>query len=397
MSQYAQFSVSTLSDSNDRVAVLNRRFINYLISLNFARGQLLAEEGDEQVEVSASRELLAVEQQRRAEQARRQAAHDRVRHEVEQQLHQRLYAAVEQRLNEPHFVRDRVLCLNANAAHLLDHLFSPSSSSRKIETLAQGLDWLHVGLVKLVNLPPFASPNDLRRARITHFRNALNFVGSDDLKVIVGALSMQQWLPPAEAPFVLLRRKLWHHVMSTAVLCQRLAELDDKLDPAVAFNIGMFHEMGKVVLARLYVKIFDDVRQAMLQDLRNETTSARYNALVNIDPDQQFLRDLMLQKDTQVTQHLFADFGLARLPFTAVYEQYAQAHSVRETSGYARVLWQANTFSEFRMLHQANLATLDDGKLMFAASEIPAATVVELRKLNLKKLILARERASLAS
>ena len=397
MSQYAQFSVSTQTDSNDRVAVLNRRFINYLISLNFARGQLTEEEGSEQVEIAASRELLAVEQRRRAEQARRQAVHDQVRKEVEQQLHQRLYAAVEKHLEAPQYLRERVLFLNPNTAQLLDQFFSPTASTRKIEALAQGLDWLHVGLVKLVNLPPFADPNDPRRARITHFRNALNFVGSEDIKVIVGALSMQQWLPPAEAPFVLLRRKLWHHVMATAVLCQRLAELDGQLDPAVAFNVGMFHEMGKVVLARLYVKIFDDVRQAMLQDLRNETTSARYNALVNIDPDQQFLRDLMLQKDQQVTHRLFADFGLTRLPLASVYEQYAQAQHVSETSGYARVLWQANTFSEFRMLHGANLATLEDGKQMFAASELQAATIVELRKLNLKKLILARERASLAS
>lgn len=397
MSQYAQFSVSTQSDSNDRVAVLNRRFINYLISLNFARGQLLAEEGGDTVEITASRELLAVEQRRRTEQAHRQAAHDEVRKEVEQQLHQRLYAAVEQRLGDQRYLRERVLGVNPNTAALLDHLYSPSASSRKIETLAQGLDWLHVGLVKIVNLPPFADPKDPRRARITQFRNALNFVGSEDIKVIAGALSMQQWLPPAEAPFVLLRRKLWHHVMATAVLCQRLAELDKNLEPAVAFNVGMFHEMGKVVLARLYVKIFDDVRQAMLQDLRNETTSARYNALVNIDPDQQFLRDLMLQKDKQVTHRLFAGFELSRLPLSAVYEQYAQAQSFSETSGYARILWQANAFSEFRMLHSANLATLEDGKLMFAASELQAATVVELRKLNLKKLILARERASLAS
>lgn len=397
MSQYAQFSVSTQSDSNDRVAVLNRRFINYLISLNFARGQLLAEEGGDTVESVASRELLAVEQKRRAEQARRQAAHDQVRKEVEQQLHQRLYAAVEKRLGDQRYLRERVLLLNTNTAQLLDHLFSPSANSRKIETLAQGLDWLHVGLVKLVNLPPFADPKDPRRARITHFRNALNFCGSEDIKVIAGALSMQQWLPPAEPPFVLLRRKLWHHVMATAVLCQRLAELDGRLDPAVAFNVGMFHEMGKVVLARLYVKIFDDVRQAMLQDLRNETTSARYNALVNIDPDQQFLRDLMLQKDRQVAHHLFTGFELTQLPLSSVYEQYAQAQSVGETSGYARLLWQANTFSEFRMLHSANLATLEDGKLMFAASELQASTVIELRKVNLKKLILARERASLAS
>lgn len=392
MSHYAQFSVSTQSDSSDRVALLSRRFINYLISLNFARGELMAEEGLDDSEDQASRELLAVEQRHRAEQARKQAVHAKVRREVEQQLHKRLYLAVEKRLSEQSYIRDRVLFLGGNAPRFLDTLFSPSASSRRIEELAQGLDWLHVGLVKIVNLPPFADPKDPRRARITNFRGALNFVGAEDIKVIAAALTMQNWLPPAEPPFVLLRRKLWQHVMATATTCQRLAELDGKLDPAIAFNVGMFHEMGKVVLARLYVKIFDDVRQAMLQDLRNETTSARYNALVQIKPDQQFLRDLMLQKEREVTQLLFQGLEFQRLPLAQIYAQYAQAQSISETSGFSRILWQASTFSQFRMLHSANLATLEDGKKMFAASELSAKTLLELRKVSLKKITPARER-----
>lgn len=149
-----------------------------------------------------------------------------------------------------------------------------------------------------------------------------------------------------------------------------------------------------MVLARLYVKIFDDVRQLMLRDLRNETTSARYNALVQIEPDQQFLRDLMLQKERQVTHLLFAGFELERLPLHRIYEEFASAQTISETSGYARLLWQANTFSEFRMLHSANLASLEDGKRMFAASELNAKDILELRKVNLKKLILARDRGN---
>lgn len=392
MSQYAQFRISTQSDSSDRVALLGRRYINYLISLNFARGQFINEEGLESESKVSSRELLAVEQKRQAERARKEVAHQRVRKDVEQQLHKRLYQAVERRLVDQEFIRDRVLYLTANEPALLDTLFSPSAHSKKIEQLSQGLDWLHEGVVKLVNLPPFADPADGRRARITSFRGALNFVGAEDIKIITPALTMRNWLPPAEPPFVLLRRKLWQHVLSTAILSQRLAELDGKLDPAIAFNAGIFHEMGKVVLARLYVKIFDDVRQKMLQDLRNETTSARYNALVAIEPDQQFLRDLMLQKEREVTHMLFAAMELRHLPLNQIYDNYATANTFSETSGYARILWQANIFSEFRMLHSANLATANDGKKMFAASELTPSMVSTLGKVNLKRLILSRNR-----
>lgn len=381
-----------VGSQSERVARLNRRFIDYIISLNFARGQFMVDEGIAEGNEEAARELLAVEQKQRAEKARKSAVQEKVRQDVEVRFQRRLFREVERRLQDQATIRDRVLMLPENGPALLDSLFSPATNSKKIEQLAQGLDWLQVGMVKIVNMPPFADPNDTKRARITNFRGALNFVGAEDIKVIAPALSMQNWLPPAEAPFVLLRRKLWQHVMGVGIVAQRLAELDEKLDPAIAFCSGIFHEMGKVVLARLYLNVFEDVRQSMLKDLRSETTSARYNALVQIEPDQQVLRDLMVRKEREVTRLLFDGFALQRLRLADIYQEFEGATSAAGLSGYTRILYQANAYSEFRMLHHANLASIDDGKTIFAAAQLSGKTILELRKLNLKKLILSRNR-----
>ncbi|RUO32587.1 hypothetical protein CWE14_10635 [Aliidiomarina soli] len=394
MSQSAQFPASSKTESPDRVNVLARRFINYLISLNFARGQFNSEEGLVDDDEAISRELLAVEQKRRAEKAKLSAVQDKVRRDVELRMQKRLYRETAKRLEDQQFIRERVLMLAENTPALLDLMFAPSASSKRVEELSQGLDWLHVGVVKIVNMPPFLDPNDPKRTKINNYRGALNFIGAEDIKVIAPALTMQNWLPPAEPPFTLLRRKLWQHVMATAVVCQRLAELNGKLDPAIAFNTGMFHEMGKVTLARLYLRVFEDVRQKMFEELRSEKTSTRYNALMHVEPDQQFLRDMMLKQERVVTKLLFEGFEMRHLPLAQIYADYAKAKTFEDTSGYSRLLWQANTFSEFRMLHAANLASLDDGKRMFAATRLNGKTIVELRKLNLKKLILTRNRES---
>ncbi|RUO24057.1 hypothetical protein CWE09_13010 [Aliidiomarina minuta] len=394
MSQYKQFRVSTQNGTDDRLSLLNRRFINYLISLNFARGQYMAEEGLEEDEDYETRELLAVEQHQRAEKARKNAVQDRQREEVEKLLHARVYKEIEKRLQDHEYICERVLGIPASTPKLLDAIHAPSTTSRQVEQLATNLDWLQIGLVKIVNMPPFADPNDSKRAKITNFRGALNFVGAVDLCVIVPALAMQSWLPPAEPPFSLLRRKLWQHVLGTGILTQRLAELDGKLDPAVAFAAGIFHEMGKVVLARLFLLVFDDVRSRMFDTFRKDPHSRRYNALLEIKPDQQFLRDLMLQKEREVTGNLFKGFAFQRLPLDAIYEEFAAARSIKDTTGYARILTQANTYSEFRLLHAANLATLEDGKKMFANVRLSGKTILELRKLHLKKLILSRGRES---
>ncbi|MGX5914647.1 HDOD domain-containing protein [Aliidiomarina sp. Khilg15.8] len=390
MTQYRQFKVSTQSDSGDRLALLGRRFINFLISFNFARDQHRAEHGTDKAEPESRRELLNVEQQRRTEAARVTAADAQVKEAVKKDLHSVIYAQVEQRLGDQRYLKERLLGLTAEAPQLLDALHASSVSRRDVETFAAGLDWLHEGLLSVVNQPPFASPNDGSRSEITSFRSAVNFVGTNDLKLIVPALTMQHWLPPAEAPFTLLRRKLWKHVMSTGLVSQRLAELEGTLDPAVAFASGIFHEMGKVVLARLYLDIFDEERSAMLKALREDRQTQRYNALSECTPDQQFLRDLMLQKERVVTNDLFAGMTMQRLPLADIYADFARATSVQDVSGYARLLYQANTYSEFVMLHKANLATLDDGKQMFIAAGLTASTVAELRKLDLKRLRLTR-------
>lgn len=387
-----QSSTSVQSSQAERIAILNRRFIDYMISLNFARGQFMTDEGIAEDNEEAARELLAVEQKRRAEKAKKTAVQEKVRQDVEVRFQRRLFREVDRRLQDQAAIRDRVLMLPENGPALIDALFSPATTSKKVELLSQGLDWLQVGMVKIVNMPPFADPNDSKRARITNYRGALNFVGAEDIKVIAPALSMQNWLPPAEPPFVLLRRKLWQHVMGTGIVAQRLAELDETLDPAIAFCSGIFHEMGKVVLSRLYLNVFEDVRQGMLKDLRNETTSARYNALVQIEPDQQVLRDLMVKKEREVTRLLFESFAMQRLRLADIYQEFEGAVSAEGLSGYARLLYQANAYSEFKMLHHANLASVEDGKTMFAAARLSGKTILELRKLNLKKLILTRNR-----
>lgn len=392
MSQSAQSSGSPQTKSPDRVTVLARRFINYLISLNFARGQFNAEEGLAGDDEALSRELLAVEQKKRAEKAKLSAVQEKVKRDVELRMQKRLYRETARRLEDQEFIRERVLMLAPNTPALLDLLFAPASTSKRVEELSQGLDWLHVGVVKIVNMPPFLDPNDPKRAKVNNYKGALNFIGAEDIKVIAPALTMQNWLPPAEPPFTLLRRKLWQHVMATAVVCQRLAELNGKLDPAIAFNAGLFHEMGKVTLARLYLRVFDDVREKMFAELRNEKTSTRYNALLHVQPDQQFLRDMMLKQERLVTKLLFEGFEMRHLPLAKIYGDYARAKTFADTSDYSRILWQANTFSEFRMLHAANLASLDDGKRMFAEVKLGGKTIIELRKLNLKKLILSRNR-----
>lgn len=386
-------AVSENPDSRD-VALLDRTFTAFLISLSFARK--LDEQSVFLVEESQvrQRELLAVEQRRQEERQRIEASRRYQREAMHTELHERILERFQQTLNDGDYIRNRVLDISSNAMLLLDNLNARAVSLSKLEDYAVSLNWLHDGLIRIVNLPPFADLSDQKRVRVTSLRNAMSFIGSEDLRILVPAFATQSWIPRAMEPFNLLRRKLWEHSLGTGIASQVLAELDGNCDPLLAYMLGLFHDLGKAIVARLYALIFDEMQREMLRDLREEVRSERYSALLELEPSELFLRNLMMQFDRQATLSLFNSLDFKFIPLRSHLEVYANTQELDELTGYARILYQAKRYSEFRMMHSANLVTTDQGKLMCKHAKLGRHQLEVLRTVNLKRLRLSRGTAN---
>lgn len=387
---YQRFKALCDSPAQGRIALLDRQFNSLLISLSFARKLDVDSVYIEAEEIIRQRELLAVERRRQDERDRVTASRRYQREAINNELHERVFDAILTAMEQPEELRARVLDISNHAINLLDNLYARATSMRKLEEYAAFLPWLEDGLLRAVNLPPFADLSDPKRVKVSTMRNAMGFIGSEDLRILVPNYAMQNWIPKSMEPFNLLRQKVWEHSLGTAITAQVLAELDGELNPSLAFVIGMFHDTGKAALARLYSLLFDDTQRELLSELRKEVRSERYNALLELEPSELFLRNLMLHFAHRFTAKLFGSIQFQFIPFRAVYDDFANAKSVGELSGFARNLYQAQRYTQFRMMYSANFATTDDGKVLCKDAELTQSSLEVLRAVSLKRLRLSR-------
>ncbi|MCO4321141.1 HDOD domain-containing protein [Aliidiomarina quisquiliarum] len=391
---YQQFQALCDSTTQGQLTLLDRRFNSLLISLSFARKLNANSVALEAEEVVSQRALLEVERRRQDERDRALASQRYQQKAASAELHERIFNLIRDSIAQPEQLRARVLDISDDAINLIDNLYTRAVSIRKLEEYTPNLPWLEEDLIRAVNLPPFADSKDTKRVKVTSVRNAMGFIGSEDLGILVPAYTMQYLLPNSIEPFNLLSQKIWEHALGTANTAQVLAELDGDMNPSMAFIMGMFHGLGKGALARLYTQCFDDIKRNLLQELRQAGRSVSYNALLQLGPSELYLRNFMLHFSHQYTAKLFASMNFRFIPFQAVYEDFAKAKNVNELNGLARNLYQAQRYSQFRMMYSANFATAEDGKTLCkdAGLQLPALDV--LRGVNLKRLRLRRGAAA---
>lgn len=379
------FAGTTEGGSNDPALRLEKRFINYLISFPFARKARAKSDGTDEEEHEQRRKLLEVERLNYEERARKAQARQRYADRISDELHEEIYHRALKAIEDGDDIRERLIPLPEKLPELLDTLSMKAASMRRIESVVQGMDWFHTGLIRTVNQPPFIDRN--KQVKIDNLRVAMSFVGTENLRLLAPAYIMQNWLPPATQPFTLFRRKIWEHSLGTAIVAHNIAVEQNLRDPVLAYTIGMFHELGKIALTKLYLRLFDNVQREFAMQSVNDKSPERHSTIVSLTPDERFLRDLMLEKDKEVSYLVAEGWGLKRVPVSKHLLAFTQGEAKGKgyASEYAEVLAQANAYCEFRMLREVDLASLEEGKHLLNKHSITSETVGRLHNVNLKR------------
>ncbi|MGM0526342.1 MAG: HDOD domain-containing protein [Pseudomonadota bacterium] len=383
---YDFFAVSTEGGSQDPAERLEKRFINYLISFPFARKSRDKADGKDDEQLEQKRRLLQVEQINHDERERMKKARQRYQDRVSEELHEAIYYRILERIEDSDYVRERLIPLPENLPELLDLLSTKAASMRRVENIVQGMDWFHNGVLKTVNQPPFIDKRRKeKQVKLESLRTAMSFMGAENLRILTPAYIVQHWLPPSTAPFMLFRRKVWEHSLGTAVLAHEIATIEGLKDPILAYTIGMFHELGKIALTKLYLRVFDDMQREMAIKSIKDSTPDKHNALVELKPDERFLRNLMLEQDKKVSYLVAEGWGLQRVPISKHLLSYTQAKSADDYTDYAKALGQANAFCEYRLLRDVDLASVEEGLQLLKRHDIDANLASKLNNVNLKR------------
>ncbi|PAJ72620.1 hypothetical protein CJF42_20150 [Pseudoalteromonas sp. NBT06-2] len=376
---------------NETAEVLYGRFHDLLLGHNFAQQQLgyIHSLDLDYGEKLPSRTLLEVEEKAQKNRNKEDTKKLKYIAHVNALLHQDVEAQINTSLEDIDYIYNDIIHIQDNIPAILDLLSVTSASVGRIDPLVKNLLWLGDDIVKFINLPQYRNDKDPKKAvKVDDPSLGLRYLGLDNLKLIIPTFSLKHWAPFSTMPFRLLKRKLWESGMATAIAAKTLAELND-VDPYQAFVLGMFHDVGKIALVRLYLRTFETIWERQIKDSLDNKEKELHDALLELKPDPLCLRNLMVEHSVELSYKLISKMAFKYLPIQTSMEQLASKTEFSKMDNLAKIVTKAQCYSQYKKLKEHNLVEADEVKTWFSNYHFKITELKTLASTSLHNLQLS--------
>lgn len=332
------------------------------------------------------RELLRIEKQAMRDKELNKKSEqnfvDGIRDMVQQSILERMQA----RLADEATMYRKILGFDDNLPPLLDILSVKASSISRIEPVAATMPWLFDDLLKMVNMPKYRRTDAKGKVvTVDTLRVALSFLGIENLKMVVPSLALRRWIPQITDPFPEIKTRIWESAVGTALTCKKIAEVS-KVDPGHAFTLGLFHDIGRIVVIRLYFRLFDEVQREALIEAHDEKKREEYAALTKITPSSEFIVGLLERFATPLTARLVGKMQMKRVFIGNAMQEYADNMPLSEMSDLGKVLKQGAAYNRYRMLKHYKLINMEEAKGYLRQFQFPPGALSELKTTDIRHL-----------
>lgn len=381
-----------MSDQQDVSQQIANRFRSLLIGLDTAK-QDLPEDKDVELpdfldQDRDGRQLLRVEKQAQRDKKLNERYYQNFLDKLQDQLNDEVRRRLAEQLQDTEFLYSKLIGVPPHLAEVLDLMSVKAASIGRIEPLVATIPWLVQDLIKMVNMPKYRRTDKQGKViPVESLRMALSFLGLENLKLVIPSLVFRRWLPQITDPYPNIKLRLWEHAMGSAQSCKKVAELSG-VDVQAAFTLGMFHEVGKIAVTRLYFRLFEEVRRDALREAHEAKMKEEHAALSDVVPSGVALQDLMAKSALNISYLLLDKMAFQRLSMASAMQEVAQDKPLKEMSALAQVLVQGRSYNQYRMLKSARLINIEEAKaflrgLMMPPGALSTLKLADLRHLNL--------------
>lgn len=380
-----------MSDTPDIIELIDSRFYNLLVGLSIAQeaagveveGKVKAEQSEQ---FNARRALLRVEKLAKRDMELNKRSEENFIENIRVKLNAVVCERIIDRLEDSDDLYYKLLGLDDAVPDVLDTLSVKAASIAKLEPMIANSGWLGGDLLKLVNTPKYRKKDRLGRVVVVeNLRMALSFLGMENLKMLIPAKVFRRAIPQITDPYPSFKIKIWEHALGSAIACQSIAKLS-KAEPGHAFTLGMFHELGKLIIAKLYFRVFDEVHREALIEAHEDMKRDEHGALLKIGPSADYLLSLMWEHSMSVSAQMISKMGMKRVFIANAMEEYSRKLPFKKMSPLAQVLVQANGYSKFSMLKRYKLLNTDEAKSYIKSLNMPPSTLQALKFTDLTRL-----------
>ncbi len=335
---------------------------------------------------NARRQLLRVEKQAIRDKELNQKSEQNYINSIRDLVQDSILEKMQERLDDEDDIFFKVLGFDENLPELLDMLSVKASTISKLEPVAGEVSWLYEDLIKMVNMPKYRRTDAKGKVvAVDSLRVALSFLGIENLKLVVPSLAFRRWIPQITDPYPEIKSRLWETAIGTAMSCKAIASIS-KVDEGHAFAMGMFHDIGKIIVTRLYFRLFDEQQREALIEAHNERKREEHAALSKITPDSDFLIKLMDRFAAPISAQLIAKMGFKRLFIANAVDEYAREVSVKKMSPMGKVLYQGIAYNRYRMLKGNKLIEMEEAKAYLMQCQLPKGALSLLKTTDIRSL-----------
>ncbi|TDF36660.1 HDOD domain-containing protein [Alteromonadaceae bacterium M269] len=378
----------------DIIEDIQHRFYNLLIGLEMAQEAAGVEDEKkvkfEQTEQSnARRQLLRVEKIAMRDKDLNERSEASYIESIRQKVHDELIVRLEEQLTDTDHLYDKVLGIHEQLPEVLDILSVRAASTSRIEAVIMNIPWLQADLLKMVNMPKYRKTDKRGKVmNIDNLRVALNFLGVENLKMVVPSLALRRWIPQITDPYPEIKTRLWEQAIGSSMSCKRIAEVSE-VNASHAFTLGMLHEVGTIVVTKLYFRLFDQVLQDALTEAHEEKLKDEHAALTKITPDGDFLQKILRKYSLSVSYKIIKKMELKRVFITPAMEEFTTKVPLKDMSPIGKVLAQGDAYNKYRMLKQYKLIQMDEAKEYLRQFKYPNGALATLKATDLRRLSLS--------
>lgn len=333
---------------------------------------------------TSRRKLLLVEKQARHNKDMQRKAEQRFSQTVQHILQAQIADHVASQLEDTSSLIEHLRFI-PQYVEILDLLAVRAASVGRLAPLFEACPAVEKDILRFINLPKYM---DMRRedTRFEDLRLAMSYMGMDNLKLVIPAFILKNLLPHSTEPFRSLKRQMWDQALGSGLIVRSLA-MREGVDPYRAFVLGLFKELGHLVIVRVFLRSFDLCWRAALASAHKDGDVEGHEALSRLKPEPQLLRELMLTHNREVTANLVGSLGFERLNIHSALLEYAAQSEQSETS--ARLLKKADAYMQLNLLQRHDAVCQDETQLILDKAYVTQGDLniisdLDLSSLNLK-------------
>jgi len=308
---------------------------------------------------------------------------------IAEQIDAEVAKRLEMSLEDTDQLYSKIIGIDRALPELLDLVGIKAATISKIEPLATELPWFFNDLMKFVNQPKYRRIDNKGKVIIVEtMRVGLNFFGIENLIIILSSLAFKRSLPQITDPYPQIKLRIWEEALATAISCKQIASVVG-VNPNHAFCLGMLQMMGKVVVTKLYFRLFENVLREALIETQTTQKHDEHSALTRITPSGLFLNHLIEKHALNMSAKLIDKMTMKRVFIANAMFEVANNPAAADLSPLALVLKQGKAYAQYRMLKGHKLIDLQQSKDFIRTLRMPKGSLEVLKTTDMRALDLS--------